>query len=260
MPYIGKQPTPVPLTAGDLDDNIITQAKMADDAIALAELKAGTDGELISWDASGNPVAIGAGSSGHFLKSQGAGSQPVFAAAGGGSFALQEYKTVGTSAVGSVTFDNLVPFYDYLFTWNAIDSVATSTEDFYMQVSPDGGSTWRTSGYKSGLWVSRSDGTTNGTNTTSGYYISYNQASSYIYTGNCGHCYLQNIDANCKTVMHGQNIVMGQTDRSELSMIGGYYDTTEVTDMVRFLFSSGNISGATAPATSNIACYKQVIA
>ena len=82
--YIGKQPTPVPLSTSDLNDDIITQAKMADDAIALAELKAGTDGEIISWDASGNPVAIGAGTSGHFLKSAGAGAQPVFAAAGGG--------------------------------------------------------------------------------------------------------------------------------------------------------------------------------
>jgi len=68
----------------DIADDAVTEAKMATDAIGITELKAGTDGEVISWDASGNPVAIGAGTSGHFLKSQGAGSQPVFAAAGGG--------------------------------------------------------------------------------------------------------------------------------------------------------------------------------
>jgi hypothetical protein len=219
-----------------------------------------TEGDVLFRDGSGLQRLAKGTAAQQLAMNAGATAPEWITAGGGGSFALQEYKTVGTSAVGSVTFDNLVPFYDYLFTWNAIDSTATSTEDFYMQVSPDGGSTWRTSGYKSGLWVSRSDGTTNGTNTTSGYYISYNQASSYVYNGNNGHCYLQNIDANCKTVMHGQNIVMGQTDRSELSMIGGFYDTVEVTDMVRFLFSSGNISGATAPATGNIACYKQVIA
>jgi len=113
MPYIGKQPTPVPLTAGDLDDNIITQAKMADDAIALAELKAGTDGELISWDASGNPVAIGAGSSGHFLKSQGAGSQPVFAAAGGGMWTEIENQslTTGETDVDYIDFETLSTDY-----------------------------------------------------------------------------------------------------------------------------------------------------
>jgi len=85
MPYIGVSPPSAPLTSSDIADSIITEAKMADDAISLTELKAGTDGEVISWDASGNPVAIGAGTSGHFLKSQGAGSQPVFAAAGGNS-------------------------------------------------------------------------------------------------------------------------------------------------------------------------------
>ncbi len=84
MAYIGKIPAAAPLTASDIADGIITEAKMADDAISLAELKAGTDGEIISWDASGNPVAVAVGTSGHYLKSQGAGSQPVFAAAGGG--------------------------------------------------------------------------------------------------------------------------------------------------------------------------------
>jgi len=83
MPFIGTQPAETALTTGNLGDDIVTEAKMANDAIGLAELKAGTDGELITWDASGNPAAVAAGTSGHFLKSQGAGSVPVFAAAGG---------------------------------------------------------------------------------------------------------------------------------------------------------------------------------
>lgn len=80
MPYLGTQPAETALTTGDLADDIVTEAKMANDSIGLAELKAGTDGELITWDASGNPAAVGAGTSGHYLKSQGAGSVPVFAA------------------------------------------------------------------------------------------------------------------------------------------------------------------------------------
>ena len=84
MAYIGKIPAAAALTSSDIADSIITEAKMADDAISLTELKAGTDGELITWDASGNPAAVAAGTSGHFLKSQGAGSVPVFAAASGG--------------------------------------------------------------------------------------------------------------------------------------------------------------------------------
>ena len=63
MPYIGSRPPPSALTSSDIADSIITEAKMADDAISLAELKAGTDGQIISWDASGNPVAIAVGTS-----------------------------------------------------------------------------------------------------------------------------------------------------------------------------------------------------
>ncbi len=83
MSYIGKVPTAAPLTSSDIADGIITEAKMADDAISLTELKAGTDGEIISWDASGNPVAVGVGSDGQVLTSTGAGSPPAFEAAGG---------------------------------------------------------------------------------------------------------------------------------------------------------------------------------
>ena len=53
MAYIGKIPAAAALTSSDIADSIITEAKMADDAISLTELKAGTDGEIISWDASG---------------------------------------------------------------------------------------------------------------------------------------------------------------------------------------------------------------
>ena len=34
-------------------------------------LKIGTDGQIITYDASGDPVAIATGTAGHFLKSQG---------------------------------------------------------------------------------------------------------------------------------------------------------------------------------------------
>ena len=97
MAFIGRKPTPVPLTSSDITDGIISEAKMADDAISLTELKAGTDGELITWDASGNPVAVGAGTSGHYLKSQGAGSVPVFAAISAGKILQVQSGTVGTT-------------------------------------------------------------------------------------------------------------------------------------------------------------------
>jgi len=61
----------------------ITSANIADDAVGLAEMASGTDGNIISYDASGNPVAIATGSDGQVLTSTGAGSPPAFETAGG---------------------------------------------------------------------------------------------------------------------------------------------------------------------------------
>ena len=71
MGYIGQTPTAVPLDADDLADDIITLAKMA----------SGTDGNIITYDASGNPAAVATGSSGQVLTSAGAGAPPTFSAA-----------------------------------------------------------------------------------------------------------------------------------------------------------------------------------
>ena len=42
----------------------------------------GTDGQIITYDASGNPVAVGPGTDGQVLTSTGAGSPPAFEAGG----------------------------------------------------------------------------------------------------------------------------------------------------------------------------------
>ena len=97
MSYIGRTPTPAALTASDIADGIITEAKMADDAISITELKAGTDGNIISYDASGDPVAIATGTDGQVLTSAGAGQPPAFEAGG---------LTGVTTGSGNVTISN----------------------------------------------------------------------------------------------------------------------------------------------------------
>ena len=98
MSYIGKTPTPVPLTSSDISDGIIITDKLANnavvtskisdgtiatadvanDAVTLAKMASGTDGNIISYDASGNPVAVATGNDGQVLTSTGAGSPPAF--------------------------------------------------------------------------------------------------------------------------------------------------------------------------------------
>jgi hypothetical protein len=96
-------------TAKILDANVAT-AKIADDAITLAKMASGTDGNIISYDASGNPVAIATGSSGQVLTSGGAGAAPSFAAAGG---LVVQVVTTQTGAVasntGTIPHDDTIP-------------------------------------------------------------------------------------------------------------------------------------------------------
>ena len=59
----------------------LTQIKtdaISDDAVTLAKQAAGTDGQIITYDASGNPTAVGPGTDGQVLTSTGAGSPPAF--------------------------------------------------------------------------------------------------------------------------------------------------------------------------------------
>lgn len=80
----------------------VATAMIADDAITLAKMAPGTDGNLISYDASGNPAAVATGSSGQVLTSQGAGAAPVFAAAGGGKI-LQVIEATTTTEVSTTS-------------------------------------------------------------------------------------------------------------------------------------------------------------
>ena len=89
----------------------IPTAAIADDAVTLAKMAGGTDGNIISFDASGDPVAIATGDDGQVLTSTGAGSPPAFeAAAGGGAWNL-----IGTSVASdsaSLTITGLDSTYD----------------------------------------------------------------------------------------------------------------------------------------------------
>ena len=79
-------------------DGSIDIAHLADDAVTLAKMASGTDGNLISYDTSGNPVAVATGTDGQVLTSAGAGQVCLFEdAAGGGSHqaAHQEHSGAG---------------------------------------------------------------------------------------------------------------------------------------------------------------------
>jgi hypothetical protein len=108
------------LTAGTVTANanltgVVTSSgnatAIADKAIGFAKLADGTDGELITWNASGVIAAVAVGSDGQVLTSGGAGVAPTFEAAGGvlASTTLVGARTAsagaGTQSITGAGFD-----------------------------------------------------------------------------------------------------------------------------------------------------------
>tara|TARA_R110000765_G_scaffold106334_3_gene196740 strand:- start:932 stop:2425 length:1494 start_codon:yes stop_codon:yes gene_type:complete len=80
--------------------NVNTDVSVADNAVTLAKMAGGTDGNIISYDASGNPVAVATGSAGQVLTSAGAGAPPTFSAAAAGDITAV---VAGTGLSGGAT-------------------------------------------------------------------------------------------------------------------------------------------------------------
>ena len=91
------------ITLPDATGTLLTE--VADDAITLAKMASGTDGNVISYDASGNPVAVATGSAGQVLTSAGAGAPPTFAAGGLVLVASSVDMTGGGTTYASIIID-----------------------------------------------------------------------------------------------------------------------------------------------------------
>jgi hypothetical protein len=75
---IGASGDTITIPAGATFDASASTTTLPDDSVTLAKMASGTDGNIISYDASGNPVAVATGTDGQVLTSTGAGSPPVF--------------------------------------------------------------------------------------------------------------------------------------------------------------------------------------
>ena len=101
------------IKAGAIDDNSVTLAKMA----------GGTDGNLISYDTSGDPVAVATGNDGQVLTSAGAGAVCLFEDAAGGNNtpAFQVYFT-GDQTVSHNTLTKVAMTGEIVDTDSAYDN------------------------------------------------------------------------------------------------------------------------------------------
>ena len=86
-----------------IKDAGIATAELQDNAITLAKMASGTDGNIISYDASGNPVAVATGNDGQVLTSAGAGAQPAFETLPVGGITEADMHRLTTDFTGNVS-------------------------------------------------------------------------------------------------------------------------------------------------------------
>ena len=89
-------PTLVTPALGTPSSGVLTNCT----GLPVAGIADGTDGELITWDASGNASTVSVGTSGHVLTSNGAGAAPTFQAASGGGGGMSDVVDDTTPQLG----------------------------------------------------------------------------------------------------------------------------------------------------------------
>jgi len=228
-------------------DGSIDTAHIADDQITLAKMASGTDGNIISYDASGNPVAIATGNDGQVLTSTGAGSPPAFEDAGGGLVFINEASA--SSDVGSIILDNVFTstYQNYLLIGEMTPANNNVEARFLFRTGGSSGSDLTGSQYGYSFVLGKSDVST------------YNSTQA-TGAGSCG--FAPDVNNNTdrvgvrlawtvldpfstkRTTLSGTGKYT-QSDANFASFMGAcdYKDQTSITG-IKFYFNSGNINPA----------------
>tara|TARA_B100001013_G_scaffold321615_1_gene231648 strand:- start:336 stop:1157 length:822 start_codon:yes stop_codon:yes gene_type:complete len=112
--------------------------------VPVSALRAGTDGELITWAADASATTVPVGTATHVLTSNGAGAAPTFqAAAGGGAWELITVATPSSSTNLDFTGFDSATYINYMFVVASVENAGTHSEHrFRMYTSSDGGSNY----------------------------------------------------------------------------------------------------------------------
>lgn len=221
----------------------VATAGLADGAVTLAKqanLAAGTF--IVRYTAStGVPQAGSFGSTLSLNTSSGALDVAVPA-----SETFISSQAASTSA--ALTFTGLDSTYrKYVFEFDGIIP-ATNTVTFFAEVSDDGGSSWKSTGYASSAWISNNSGGSTVVNSNTDLRISNTSDvgnSSGYGLGGVFTLHAPSGSANRKIanwqVSYKNTVAAGVSQTNG----GGYWDGTSAITAVRFRFSSGNITSGT---------------
>ena len=212
--------------------------------LPINNLRTGTDGELITWDASGDPATVAVGTATHVLTSNGAGAAPTFqAAAGGGAWNLIGSATASDTATLTITGIDTT-YRTYCLRMTGMQP-ASDNKDANLRVGDSGGIKsdslyyWNTGKQTSNTYAY--DGAAGNPTTAL-------QLTSYVgnATGEIGGGTVF-IGRTGDTVSFDGNMALGHTSGGSVGgWVSGIYKVASfVMTQVQFYYSSGNVSVGT---------------
>lgn len=210
----------------------------------------GTDGEIPTFDASGDPAFVSAGSSGQVLTSNGAGAAPTFQTLSGGSMVLIGSTESGGSDA-SITITGLSSTYDdYIISCS---NMAPQTDDQRLLLRV--GSTTIDSGasdYANAQYSREMAGTTSPT-TEGGRFLAADSAIRIIQSdstngigngaGESGSCWihLTRAASTYYPQVSGHAVGIGADGNGFMNTFSGLRSSAVAIDRIQVLFASGNI-------------------
>ena len=240
-------------------DGSIQTGKLGDNSVTLAKMADGTQGGIIHYGAAGAPTQLSAGTSGHYLKTQGAGANPVWAAVPAGFDSIALLSTQSASTTASVSFDNSLITSTYKTYELRFFNVVSVDDGINLRVkfSNDNGSTFssfHTSGYD-GAYTGAS-GAGSGYDTSNDVvgqdYMNVAKNSSWDAGDSIGGTIWIQDPTNSSFITTYQfltsNISHDGTPYVYQLWGGGMWDATSgsnAVDYIRFFMSTGNISTGT---------------
>ena len=228
---------------------------VADNAITLAKLAGGTDGNLITFDASGDPAFVTTGNDGQVLTSAGAGAAPAFEAIPAVTVDLVLLSTQTASNAASIDFtsshfDNST-YTSYVFKAFSI-SPATNGAFFMCRTSSDGGSSYDSgsSDYDWALFHIDTNGSANDIDIADDGIDMYRSAgnigmSNVAAESGSGTIHVDGAGVADYTKVYGEVLAYDSASTASncKATFGGHRNSAADVDGIQFLFSSGNLDG-----------------
>ena len=222
-----------------LADDAVGTDEIADNAVTLAKMAGGTDGNIISFDASGNPVAVATGNDGQVLTSAGAGAVCAFEDAGGGGvWVLIGTQTASSDSSLTQTGLDVSTYTKHLIVLSGFVLSATAKLEFLW--GPSGGILTSGYSYNTRAYAQNSDAGIDGVGSSDGGSTAHVDLGGPNASASTDH-------ADCEIGLYQKSGVDTHCSgffmqKAYRGIFGGTNTTTTATTQVRVEPASGNIT------------------